>query len=179
MNQSEIKPAVPNHILPIATWIVILCISDLPDAILNSLGYNFASLLAFKLVALGICLILSWMFKPLRPLWKFAFVFLVFYLANAGVDWVRTTKFWQSRFETEGVAYSTFFLPFHALDILRTLLVIAALWLVKRNRAEFFSSVDDLHAEQPAVHAVAAVGILVGHAHAHGPGADPDLAHGY
>jgi membrane protease YdiL (CAAX protease family) len=76
--------------------------------------------------------------ESVPPLLGFAFVFLVFFLANNGVGRVRSTEFWQSRFEYEGVAYPAFFLPFHTLDILRTLLVIAALWFVKRNRADFF-----------------------------------------
>lgn len=123
----------------IYAWMVVLLVSDLPNMLFVKLtGADPAWMQWAKIGVLAVVLALSLLFKALRPLWGFAFVFLVFFLANNGVDWVRSTEYWQSRFEFDGVAYITFFLPFHTLDILRTLLVIAALWFVKRTRADFF-----------------------------------------
>jgi hypothetical protein len=127
-----------NRIVHFAAWTMMLCVSDLVDILWKTIGYETTSIPVFKLTALVIFIILTLSLNLLRPLWKFAFVFLVFYLTNAGVDWVRSTEFWQGNFESKGVAYVVFFVPFHTLDILRTVLVIAALWLVKRNRADFF-----------------------------------------
>lgn len=128
-----------TSLVVICAWIVVLLVSDLPNILFIKLtGADSNWMTWAKVGVLAAALILSLLLKVFRPLWGFAFVFLVFFLANNGVDWVRSTEFWQSRFEYEGVAYLSFFLPFHTLDILRTLLVIAALWLVKRDRADFF-----------------------------------------
>jgi hypothetical protein len=123
----------------ICAWMVVLLVSDLPNILFVKLtGADPTWMLWAKVVVLAAALALSFLVKAIRPLWGFAFVFLVFFLTNHGVDWVRSTEFWQSRFEFEGVSYPAFFLPFHTLDIARMLLVIAALWFVKRNRADFF-----------------------------------------
>lgn len=128
-----------TSLVVICAWIVVLLVSDLPNILFIKLtGADSNWMTWAKVGVLAAALVLSLLLKAFRPLWGFAFVFLVFFLANNGVDWVRSTEFWQSRFEYEGVAYLSFFLPFHTLDILRTLLVIAALWLVKRDRADFF-----------------------------------------
>lgn len=123
----------------ISAWMVVLLVSDLPNILFVKLtGVDAVWMPWTKVGVLAVALALSLLVKTIRPLCGFAFVFLVFFLTNRGVDWVRNTEFWQSRFEFEGVSYPAFFLPFHALDILHTLLVIAALWFVKRNLAGFF-----------------------------------------
>jgi membrane protease YdiL (CAAX protease family) len=123
----------------ISAWLSVLLVSDLPNVLLARFaGIDPTWLPWAKVGVLAVALVFSLVTKAFHPLWGFTFVFLVFFLANNGVDWVRGTEYWQSRFEYDGVAYPTFFLPFHSLDIIRSLLVIAALWFVKRNRADFF-----------------------------------------
>jgi hypothetical protein len=123
----------------IFAWAVILLISDLPNIlIVKFAGVDPPWTVWAKIGILVVSLVLCFSIKTIGPLWKFAFVFLVFYLANIAVDWVFQSDFWQNRFYEEPVSYTASFLSFHALDILRALLVIAALWFVKRNRADFF-----------------------------------------
>ncbi len=123
----------------IAAWVSVLAISDLPDVLTNALwGSVPAWLPTFKILAMAILLALCAVWNPLRSLWKFAFVFLVFNLALAASSWLNNTPFWRSHFGGENLSYAAYHFEFYIRDLGVTLLVIAALWLVMRNRFDFF-----------------------------------------
>ena len=128
-----------ESILVIFAWTVILLISDLPNILFVKVtGVEPIWLFWAKICVMVVALVLCSMLKTIRPLWQFAFVFLVFYLANFGVDWIFNSDFWQNRFYGETISYTASFISFHALDIVRAFLVITALWFVKRRWKDFY-----------------------------------------
>lgn len=126
-------------------WAIILLISDLPDVISNSLfamvpGWLFWA----KVGVLGAGLALAILWKPVRQLWQFTLVFLVFYLALALSHRVGASAFWQGLFEPpqgDGRTWIVFtlgYLNLHLLDLGVALLVIAALLLTRRSWREAY-----------------------------------------
>jgi membrane protease YdiL (CAAX protease family) len=127
-----IKPAHPNPVVIILAWAVVLCISDLPEIFWQSITSESVSFQGFKLAVLGILLLFTLLFDSLRALWQFPFVFLVFYLLEAGVNWLVSSPLWP---DTNSFAFA--YLNLHSVDVLLALTVIAALWLAKRHRTDF------------------------------------------
>lgn len=128
-------------------WGILLLVSDLPNLLLVNLRGADPNWLPWaKIGLLAACLALCRFWEPLRPAWKFAFVFLVFLLANWGVDWSIQTELWRSAFYQEPVSYTASYLSFQVLDVLRALLVLAALWWVFRDRQAFFLAKGQLDA---------------------------------
>ncbi len=128
-----------QSLVVIFAWTVVLLVSDLPNVLfVKFLEVEPPWLPWAKIGVLLVVLVLCLSLKIIRPLWQFAVVFLVFSLANIGVDWVYFSKPWQDWFYGETISYTASYLSFQILDVIRALLVIAALWYVKRNRADFF-----------------------------------------
>lgn len=128
-----------NSLVIIFAWMVVLLVSDLPNVLfVKFLEVDPTWLPWAKIGVLVVALVLCLSLKIIRLLWQFAFVFLIFLLANVAVDWVYFSDFWQSRFYGETISYTASFISFHTLDVIRALLVIAAMWWVKRNRSAFF-----------------------------------------
>lgn len=120
-------------------WLSLLWISDLPDILYFYLvGPIPAWLLYIKfglmMVYTAFCLAIK-RFKPILP---YAFFMIVFIGGVMGFDWVKNQSWWITFLP---VAQSSFFWGYakiYILDIGLVLLVIAAMWLVKRKRASFF-----------------------------------------
>src|SRR5512144_1659835 len=83
----------------VLAWVLILLISDLPNVIWGALlGLAPGWLFGAKVGVLGAGLVLCLLWKPVRPLWQFALVFLAFYLALAVSDWIGASSLWKARF---------------------------------------------------------------------------------
>lgn len=139
--ESQSKPAAQSRkFLPyLAAWIVLLLVSDLPDVFWNVAtgdvpGWLFYAKIGVLLATLLVC----WLWKPLRALWQLAVVFTALYLALAFSTWWGSTPLWTGLFEQKPVSYVAWFTGFHIRDLAVALVVIAALWLVKRDRQAFF-----------------------------------------
>lgn len=118
---------------------MVLLISDLPNVLLEKLGGGVSDWLWWgKTGVLAVALVVCLLWKALRPLWQFVLVFLVFYLGIAARDAVWGSDFWQARFGGENASFTRSYFGFHLLDVGAALVVIAALWLIKRHRSEFF-----------------------------------------
>ena len=118
---------------------MVLLISDLPNVLLEKLGGGVPDWLWWgKTGVLAVALVVCLLWKALRPLWQFVLVFLVFYLGIAARDAVWGSDFWQARFGGENASFTRSYFGFHLLDVGAALVVIAALWLIKRHRSEFF-----------------------------------------
>jgi membrane protease YdiL (CAAX protease family) len=129
----------PQRILILTAWVVMLLVSDLPDILVTRLGGSVPTwifwaksgfLLAFLLLTL------AW--KAIRPLWQYAAIFLTLFLALGLAGFVRTSDWFQSHFNYEGVAFFTGYAALFVLDILVALAVLAVLWWMKRDRKAFF-----------------------------------------
>ncbi|MCG2788275.1 MAG: CPBP family intramembrane metalloprotease [Anaerolineae bacterium] len=136
-----------KHPIPFFIWAVLLLVSDLPNILLVNLsGADPGWLPWAKIGLLAAFLILCWLWEPIRAAWKFGFVFLIFLLANWSVDWIIRSDFWRSAFYQEPPSYTATYLSFQVLDVLRALLVIAALWWLLRDRKAFFLDKGQLDA---------------------------------
>lgn len=136
--QTAVRPE-RKPLLIVTAWLAVLAVSDLPDILLNRLGGAVPSwTLWAKVGFLAIFLGLTLLWKALRPLWPYALALLVLFLALGLTGIVRATAWFQGHFNFAGMSFSRGFLALSGLDILVALAVIAALWLVKRDRKSFF-----------------------------------------
>jgi membrane protease YdiL (CAAX protease family) len=140
MNGEQTIPMQERKPLLIAAaWLGMLAVSDFPDIILNRLGGEVPSwLLWAKVGFLALFLGLTLLLPALRRLWPYALALLVLFLALGLTSLIRATAWFQGHFNYKGVSFSLGFLALSALDILVALAVIAALWLMKRDRKAFF-----------------------------------------
>jgi len=123
----------------LTAWAVMLVVSDLPDILITTLGGTIPPwMLWAKAGFLVTFLMLTLVWKAIRPLWQYAVVFLVLFLSLSLTDLVRKTDWFQSSFNYAGVSFFTGYAAIFVLDIIVALLVLAALWLMKRDRRAFF-----------------------------------------
>jgi membrane protease YdiL (CAAX protease family) len=125
--------------LTLAAWAVMLIVSDLPDILLTTLGGTIPPwILWAKAGFLAAFLVLSLVWKSLYPLWQYAVIFLTLFVFLSITGLLRNTTWFQSNFNYVGVSFFTGYAALFVLDILVALAVLAALWLMKRDRRTFF-----------------------------------------
>lgn len=134
-----------RRLVLIFAWAVILLISDLPNVLWDALiGLPPAWLFWAKVGVLAAGLVICLLWKPVRPLWQFMLVFLVFFLALAASDWIGASPFWQARFgfppgaEHSWSNFTLGYLGFHLCDLGIALAVIVTLYLIKRSWSAFY-----------------------------------------
>jgi membrane protease YdiL (CAAX protease family) len=147
------NPASPLHDSPekrfliASAWTAMLLISDLPDVIWNGFlgqvpAWLFWIKVGFLVLFFGLCLI----WKRIRPLWQYASIMLVFYLAFAASIRIGDTAWWQSRFGGRQPSFTLGYAGAYIRDAGVAFAVIAGLWLIKRRRSEFFLAKGQLDA---------------------------------
>jgi membrane protease YdiL (CAAX protease family) len=148
MNTGTIQDGTDRKLLITGAWLSILVISDLPDIIVKFVTGNVpASLFWYKTAYLCFFLVACILIRSVSRLMPFAIVMLVFYLSLAGSDILRRSSWWAGLISDN--ARPSFFLlylrPF-IRDAGVTLMVILALFLVKKKRSGFFLVKGDLRA---------------------------------
>lgn len=133
--------------LILAATIVTLLVSDLPNVVWHWIEPEPAWLYWVKVVLLAAFLLLCLTIKSLRPLWKFAMIFLTFFLVNRFSDWIGTTRRWQVWFGGENAPYAAFWWGKQLIQLLFTLIVLAVTWLLLKKRQAFFLAKGQLNAE--------------------------------
>lgn len=128
-----------KRLLIFSTWLSILLVSDLPDIISHAVfgqipGWLFWVKVGFLALFFGLCSL----WKNIRSLRPFVFVMLVFFVALAVSNWVKTSAWWKGLISEKRVSFALAYLRPYIRDIGVTLVVIAALWIAKRRRSEFF-----------------------------------------
>lgn len=142
-----VQRSLDRRLLIVSAWTAVLLVSDLPDIVWNAIsGHILGWSLWIKVAAPCVLLVACLVWKGLRPLWQFACVMLVLWLAFAGSTWVGDTPWWQSRFGGPQVSFAAGYLGLYFRDCGVALAVGAALWLIKRRRDEFFLVKGDLRA---------------------------------
>ncbi len=151
--RTPISPAISvsvlsqKRLLLLVAWATIVLISDVPDAIWHGLFQQVPEWMFWgKVGALGLLLIACLAWKQLRALRQFAAIMLVFYLALAVSNFVSNIPSWKSRFAGSQVSFSTGYAGVYLRDTFVALVVIVALWLMKRHRAAFFLTKGQLDA---------------------------------
>jgi membrane protease YdiL (CAAX protease family) len=149
MTSTSTSPKISTEKLPLIlfAWGVILMISDLPDTLWNAITGEIPGWLFWgKLVILGMALVLCLFWKRLRPLWQFACVMLIFYLALALTAHIREGNWWQMRFGGANVSFGLGFMGIYLLDTAVALVVLFTLWLIHRSSNAFFLAKGQLDA---------------------------------
>jgi membrane protease YdiL (CAAX protease family) len=125
--------------LIVLAWTVVLLVSDLPDILLHEFSLPIPGWLSWvKVVVLAVSLGACVVWKTVRPLLPFLFVFLVFYLALQASTWIGDNSWWQNLFGRKDSSFTVGYLEVFIRDAGVALAVIGSLFVVKRRRREFF-----------------------------------------
>jgi len=140
MNTDISQSSSERRWLIFSAWFSILLVSDLPNIICDAVfsqvpSWLFGAKAGFLVLFYGLCFI----WKNLRLLRSYAFVMVVFYAALAASEWVKSSAWWEGLINDEiRPSFMLTYLRPYLRDIGVTLVVIAALWIVKRSRSGFF-----------------------------------------
>jgi hypothetical protein len=136
-----------NRPLVLLAWVLMLLVSDLPNIFWNTFFGREPEWLSWAKVALlAVFLALCLIWKRTRALWRFSFMILVLYLAFRVSAWVGDSSWWRSQFGGPQVSFTVGHLGIQLRDWGVTLVIIAALWMIKRRRDEFFLARGQLDA---------------------------------
>ena len=128
-----------KNLIIITAWLVMLVVSDLPDIIIIRLGGTIpAKMFLIKTGFLAVFLMVTHMCKFLIAVWQYVAIFLTLYLALSLTSMLRCTEWFQSNFNYAGVSFLLGYSAIFILDILVALTVLIVLWLMKKDRGEFF-----------------------------------------
>jgi membrane protease YdiL (CAAX protease family) len=133
--------------LILVAGLVTLLVSDLPNIIWNWFEPEPGWLYWAKVAILGTFLIISLLVKTLRPLWKFAVIFLAFYLANWFSTYIEATSIWKNWFGGKNAPYAPYWWGKQLIQVLFTLIVLIVTWVLLRRRQAFFLGKGQLDAE--------------------------------
>jgi len=118
-------------------WIVTLFISILPEITFRELtGGVPAWLFGAKVALLALAIILSFAWQAIRPIRQYFVVLLVLNLANWTIGLIQQTPRWQSWFN--GASFTSLLAETQILRFGVALVMIAAMWIIKRRRSAFF-----------------------------------------
>jgi len=125
--------------LPIVAWAAMLAVSDLPDILITESGGAIPAWMFWaKAGFLAAFFVVTLLWRTVRPLWQYAAALLTLFLALGLVSLVRNAGWYQENFNYAGVSFFRGYAAIMTLDVLVALAVIAALWLMKRERKDFF-----------------------------------------
>ncbi len=144
MNTETSKPKA----LIVTAWVFLLLTSGLPRIILQEIfkyqvSADLGAEMALAVVLLGIALTFIWgAVRSLRP-------FFILFVVLVAVEWFVFTKidqlaFYQSWLNTP--SFNVFMLAEQSLRLMVTLVIIAALFVLKKTRSAFFLVKGDTNA---------------------------------
>lgn len=130
-----------NNLLVMAAWGFMLLGSILPEIVLYELA-DRPDLLPWviwgRLVALAALVAVSWLWQPLRPLWKYAAILFIFAAAQEVMNGLRETAVWQSNVSRINGSFAREYLGVQFWKLGSTLIVLAGLFLLGFRRKEAY-----------------------------------------
>jgi membrane protease YdiL (CAAX protease family) len=140
MNKEIYQSKGQRIVLILVAWSSIVMISELPDIICKYASGSVPGwMFWFKTCFMASFLIACLLYQNLRLLLPYAFVMLIFYLALSASDWLRTSAWWMGLIGEEATpSFLLMYLRPFIRDTGVTIIVIFALWIVKKKRSEFF-----------------------------------------
>ena len=130
-----------------AAGMATLLVSDLPNLVWRWFQAEPGWLYWVKVAFLAVFLLITLAVKNLRPLWKYAVIFLAFFLANRLSDQIGETALWQNWFGGKEAPYAPFWWSQQLIQVIFTLIVLGITWLVLRRRQAFFLDIGQVNAE--------------------------------
>jgi membrane protease YdiL (CAAX protease family) len=148
MNSNAVPPNPgEKNLLIFTAWTSILLVSDLPDILVNLIsGQIPVWLFWIKVGFLGLFLGACFTWKSIRPLRPYAFIMFIFYIALAISNWVRMSSWWVGLISPDETSFFIGSMRPYIRDTGVALIVVAALWIVKRRWSEFFLAKGQLDA---------------------------------
>lgn len=148
MNTDTSIPNLPHRRqMVLAVAAVSLLVSDLPNVVWHWFGPEPGWLYWVKVAILAFFLGISLAVKSLSPLWKFAVIFLVFFLSNKLSDWIGSTDLWQGWFANAEAPYAATWWDRQLIQMLITLVVLAVTGALLKKRGAFFLAEGKLDSE--------------------------------
>lgn len=143
-----LPPATTSTRLMVAVaWAVMLLSSPLPVILFNTLGSGAPDWLQWAQIgAVAVVLGLSLVYAPLRPLRAIAVILLALLLGTWLVAELGVTARAQALFPAGTAPFTRRFLGEQGGRLALSLLMIAVLWLIFRDRHAFFLAAGDLNA---------------------------------
>ena len=131
--------------LVLFTWLAVLLVSDLPDAIWQALAGDHPGWLSWvKIGLLAVLIIASLTWKLIRPVRAYFVLLLVLFLALYGMNLLRSSTPYLQWERQIGWAWGM--VVYQALKLVVAFIMIAALLLMGRRPKEFFLTPGQLNA---------------------------------
>lgn len=135
--------AVQNkqNVLAISAWIFMLLASILPEIILNDLIAQ-PDLLPWvdwvRLVTLAVLVVITLVWQPVRPLWKYATILLIIAASQMAMDGLENATFWQNGVNSISNPLARELLGVQFWKIGVTFITICGLFFLNYRRTEAF-----------------------------------------
>jgi membrane protease YdiL (CAAX protease family) len=137
--QSVLEIPRKKSLLILVAWVSMLLISDLPNILLTwILGQEPEWLIFVKVGVLGILLGICLIWKAIKPLWQYALVMLVLFIASGSSARLGNTSWWQNLFGGSQESFTMGYLGIYIRDLGMAFAVVATLWILKRRRKAFY-----------------------------------------
>lgn len=130
-----------SNLVVIAAWGFMLLASIMPEIILNEILQRpdlVAWVIWGRLVMLAGLVVVSWAWEPLRPLWKYAAILLIFAGAQEVMNGVRDTAVWQSAISRLNGSFARDYLGVQVWKLGSTLIVLIGLFALGFQRKDAF-----------------------------------------
>lgn len=130
-----------SNLVVIAAWGFMLLASILPEIVLNEVLQR-PDLVAWvtwgRLVVLAMLVAVSWLWQPLRPLWKYAAILFIFAGAQEVMNGLRETAVWQSNVARINGTFARDYLGVQLWKLGSTLIVLLGLFALGFRRRDAF-----------------------------------------
>jgi CAAX protease family protein len=142
-SRAEIKPKVTD--IAIFTWVVVLLVSDLPNAVWQALiGEPPAWLFWVKIGLLLVLILTSLAWKPIQTVRPYFFLLVVLMLALWGMNYLRETTTYVQWENKTGWVWGM--AAFQLLKLAVAFIMIIVLWLMGRRSKDFYLTRGQLNA---------------------------------
>lgn len=130
-----------SNLVVIAAWGFMLLASILPEIVLNEVLQR-PDLVAWvtwgRLVVLAMLVAVSWLWQPLRPLWKYAAILFIFAGAQEVMNGLRETAVWQSNVARINGTFARDYLGVQLWKLGSTIIVLLGLFALGFRRRDAF-----------------------------------------
>ncbi|MBE2222606.1 MAG: CPBP family intramembrane metalloprotease [Anaerolineae bacterium] len=130
-----------NNLVIAAAWGFMLLSSILPEIILHEVLHRpdlVASVTWGRLLILAGLTAVSWLWQPLRPLWKYAAILLIFAGGQEVMNRVRETAVWQNTLNQAGSSFARDYLSVQVWKLGVTGIVLLGLFALGFRRKDAF-----------------------------------------
>lgn len=138
-----------NNMVIYAAWGFMLLASVLPEIILYEV-FNRPDMIAWitwgRLITLAGLMAISWLWEPLKPLWKYAAILLIFAAGQELMTWLQETAGWQNGLQQISGTFAREFMGVQFWKLGNTVIVLIGLIVLGYRRKDAFLVLGQLDA---------------------------------